>query len=100
LQIGAGTVPIVKVIVFILYPVAKPVALLLDLMLGEELGTIHSKEELAKLLEIHVRHGSVDEEVSYSWTDGHYGGLPSNTVCLLMEAGGKDASWGSQVWGN
>jgi hypothetical protein len=37
------------------YPVAKPVALLLDVMLGQELRTVYSKEELVEMLEIHVR---------------------------------------------
>ena len=50
-------------IIFCLYPVAKPVALILDVMLGEELGNILSKKELTKMLELHVLHGSVDEEV-------------------------------------
>lgn len=37
------------------YPVAKPVALLLDVVLGQELRTVYSKEELVQMLEIHVR---------------------------------------------
>lgn len=37
-------------------------AIMLDIVLGEELGTIHTISELSKLLEIHVKHGSVDPE--------------------------------------
>lgn len=62
LQIGARAVPVVRLIEALLYPVAKPMALVLDKVLGDELGTIHSREELLKLLQIHVKHGSVDAE--------------------------------------
>lgn len=62
LQIGAKAVPVVRLIEALLYPVAKPMALVLDKVLGDELGTIHSREELLKLLQIHVKHGSVDAE--------------------------------------
>lgn len=51
-----------KIIILLLYPVAKPIALFLDMALGEELSTLHTKEELGKLLEIHVREGAVDSQ--------------------------------------
>lgn len=47
--------PQVKALMVLFYPVAKPVALLLDRLLGQELRTVYSKEELVKMLEIHVR---------------------------------------------
>lgn len=47
----------------LLYPVAKPVALVLDVCLGEEMGYIHSRKELEKMMELHVKHGTVDEEI-------------------------------------
>lgn len=33
-----------------------------DSVLGEELGTIHSRTELRELLKIHVQHGALDVE--------------------------------------
>ncbi len=62
LHIGAFCVPLVKVLIVIMYPVTKPITMLLDIVLGEELGTIHSKGELMELLKIHVRHGAMDVE--------------------------------------
>lgn len=31
-------------------------------MLGDEIGTIHSRKELSELLKIHVAHGAIDVE--------------------------------------
>lgn len=31
-------------------------------MLGDEIGTIHSRKELSELLKIHVQHGAIDVE--------------------------------------
>lgn len=31
-------------------------------MLGDEIGTIHSRTELTELLKIHVKHGALDVE--------------------------------------
>jgi hypothetical protein len=58
-QIGSRTVWLVRGIEFLLWPVAKPLAVILDWTLGEELGTIHSRRELQKLLDLHVEHGCV-----------------------------------------
>lgn len=62
LQVGSRTVCIVRLIEGLLYPIAKPMALLLDMALGEDIGTIRTVSELSKLLDIHVKHGAVDTE--------------------------------------
>jgi len=62
LKIGSKAVPIVKILMFLVWPLCKPFAFALDYFLGEEIGTIHSRQELMKLLEIHVQHGSLDAE--------------------------------------
>lgn len=62
LHIGAVCIPIVKALMFLMYPVTKPMSMLLDYVLGEELGTIHSRKELTELLRIHVAHGAMDVE--------------------------------------
>jgi len=62
LQIGMRAVPIVKIFLLLLWPIAKPMALALDFMLGRELGILYSKSELSKLLEIQVRDGGMDKD--------------------------------------
>eukprot|EP01029_Cantina_marsupialis_P012982 TRINITY_DN2879_c0_g1_i2.p1 TRINITY_DN2879_c0_g1~~TRINITY_DN2879_c0_g1_i2.p1 ORF type:complete len:503 (+),score=170.14 TRINITY_DN2879_c0_g1_i2:400-1908(+) len=62
LTIGSKAIPIVKVIMFFLYPMTKPIAVILDKALGEEIGTIHNKKQLLKLLTIHVEHDAIDAE--------------------------------------
>ncbi|MBI4591882.1 DUF21 domain-containing protein [Candidatus Uhrbacteria bacterium] len=66
LQIGARTVWIAEVAMVIFYPVAKPIAWMLDNVLGEELKTIWSKRELEHIIAMHEDHPSAvvdaDEE--------------------------------------
>ena len=44
------------------YPLAAPLAYVLDKVLGHELGTTYSKDEMSKLLEIHVKEGRFNQE--------------------------------------
>ena len=53
LRFGAKTAWIVKFFVFVLSPICKPVAWLLDKTLGQELPSIYSKKELIEILEEH-----------------------------------------------
>jgi len=62
LQVGEKAVPTVKVVILLLYVIAKPMAFCLDKLLGHELGTTYSKAEMSKLLEIHVKEGRFSEE--------------------------------------
>ena len=62
LKIGAAAIPIVILIKWLLFVVAKPIAMLLDFLLGAELGTVYDKGQLAKLLEIHVKEGAIDDD--------------------------------------
>lgn len=55
LEIGAYMINVVKVLRIIFYPVAAPVAYLLDLMLGQELGTIYDRDGLKGLIDVHSR---------------------------------------------
>lgn len=52
---GSKLVPLVKVLLFVFYPAARPIGAALDYSLGVDLGTVFSKRELTKLLEIHVQ---------------------------------------------
>jgi len=60
--VGERAVPVVKVVIFVLYILAKPLAFCLDRALGHELGTTYSKAEMNKLLEIHVKEGRFNQE--------------------------------------
>ena len=62
LMIGAKTIWLVKLFGLALFPVAYPMSKVLDFMLGRELGTAYSKEELQKLIEMHVTHPEMNAE--------------------------------------
>ena len=53
IYLGARVVWIVRVFMFVLYPIARPIGWALDKMLGAELPDIYSKHELAKIIEEH-----------------------------------------------
>lgn len=55
LFIGANTRFISLFFLVILYPVAKPIALVLDFVLGEEMMIFYTKEELKTLLKMQVK---------------------------------------------
>jgi Mg2+/Co2+ transporter CorC len=55
LEIGAHMIQFVKLLRILLYPVAAPIAYLLDLMLGQELGTIYDRDGLKGLIDVHAR---------------------------------------------
>lgn len=54
LIIGSYMVGFVRVLRILLWPVAMPVAWLLDRFLGEELGTVYTREELRGLIDVHA----------------------------------------------
>lgn len=57
LEIGAATIPLVKMFMMALFPVAWPISVILDQLLGEEMGTTYNKKELSVLMEMHVNDG-------------------------------------------
>jgi metal transporter CNNM len=64
LEIGSRTVPLVRVIIVLAYPLAGPVAYLLDKALGKELATTYSSAEMMELLQIHVREKVLDTDTA------------------------------------
>eukprot|EP00929_Paragymnodinium_shiwhaense_P066608 TRINITY_DN33415_c0_g1_i2.p1 TRINITY_DN33415_c0_g1~~TRINITY_DN33415_c0_g1_i2.p1 ORF type:complete len:606 (+),score=130.21 TRINITY_DN33415_c0_g1_i2:156-1973(+) len=60
LQIGAAAAPIVKVVMVCVYILAKPLALVLDVMLGQETPGSHSKDELKEILRMQLSLGSLE----------------------------------------
>jgi len=53
LILGSKFVWLVKIFIFILYPICKPMSWVLDKVLGDEMSTIYSKKELVKMIEAH-----------------------------------------------
>ena len=53
LELGARTAWMVEVIIILFYPIAKPMAWILDKVLGEEMRTIWSKRELEHIIRMH-----------------------------------------------
>lgn len=64
LKVGAKTAWLVKIFIYILFPVCWPIAWILDKVLGEEMTTIYSKKELMKIIEEHEvsEHSEVDAD--------------------------------------
>jgi len=60
LSLGAKTAWLVKIFIFIFYPISWPIAWILDKTLGDELTTIYSKQELMKIIEEHEVAGESD----------------------------------------
>lgn len=52
LAVGARTIWLTKVFMVITFPVAFPLSILLDKILGEELGQVYSREKLAELIKL------------------------------------------------
>lgn len=51
LKLASKFIWVVEAFIFIFYPLAKPLSMILDKMLGEELPTVYSKKELEQLIE-------------------------------------------------
>lgn len=64
LHLGSKVVWIVKIFIFIFYPVCKPLSWILDKILGNEVTTIYSKKEIMKLIEDHEdsKESSIDAD--------------------------------------
>ena len=62
LQVGELAIPATKVIIMLFYVIAKPLAFCLDKVLGHELGTVYSRSEMSKLLEIHMNAGELNQD--------------------------------------
>ncbi|GAQ07114.1 protein MAM3 [Aspergillus lentulus] len=64
LPIGAWMAPCVLVLMYIMSPVAWPVAKLLDRLLGEDHGTIYKKAGLKTLVTLHKTLGEAGEQLN------------------------------------
>ncbi|PWY78353.1 DUF21-domain-containing protein [Aspergillus heteromorphus CBS 117.55] len=64
LPIGAWMAPCVMALMYIMSPVAYPVAKLLDYLLGEDHGTIYKKAGLKTLVTLHKTLGEAGEQLN------------------------------------
>ena len=55
MPVGYHLTDFMRLCIFVLYPISKPIALALDYFLGEEVGTLYSKREMERLLRMHVQ---------------------------------------------
>lgn len=53
LSFGAATIWIVKIFIYLFYPIAKPLSILLDTLLGKEIPPIWSKQEIKEIIRHH-----------------------------------------------
>jgi metal transporter CNNM len=60
LTLGALSIPLVKVVLWVFYPIAKPLAWMLNKVLGTELPELYSRGELIKILEEHKESPASD----------------------------------------
>jgi metal transporter CNNM len=61
LRIGSAAALPVRILMVIMYPATKPLSMALDYTLGEEMGTLYSKSEFKKLVELHHQKLRKDE---------------------------------------
>jgi len=64
MAVGYKTVWLVKILIFVLYPICLPLSWILDRMLGEEMPDIYSKKELMKIVEQHedLKDSTIDAD--------------------------------------
>ena len=60
LTLGAKTTWLVKIFIFLMFPIAYPLSLVLDKLLGEELQTIWSKREIKEIIKHHEENEASD----------------------------------------
>jgi len=61
LQVGSCTVPIVQVLMALFFVLTKPMSSALDCLLGREVSTVHSRQELMEMLKLQISLGAVDQ---------------------------------------
>ncbi|XP_068190955.1 metal transporter CNNM4 [Antennarius striatus] len=52
LAVGANTIMLTKFFMFLTFPLSFPVSKLLDVLLGQEIGTVYNREKLVEMLKV------------------------------------------------
>ena len=61
---GSRLAPVVHILIFLFYPITKPLAYILDKILGDELPTMYSKNEIMQIVSDHEdsEHSPIDAD--------------------------------------
>ena len=62
LKLGAMSVGLVKVIIGLLWIICKPISMILDCCLGEELGNIYNRYQLYTMFELYKDHSNFNKD--------------------------------------
>ncbi|EGZ27560.1 hypothetical protein PHYSODRAFT_308753 [Phytophthora sojae] len=62
LVIGGKVVPFVRVLIALFFVFAKPVSMALDATLGEDIGTVFTRRQLAEIIDIHEKQQMIDKD--------------------------------------
>ncbi|KAK3264504.1 hypothetical protein CYMTET_26766 [Cymbomonas tetramitiformis] len=62
LAIGAKCIWLVQIFIVLMFVIAWPISLVLDQVLGSDIGSVYSKNELKELINIHVENPDAAEE--------------------------------------
>lgn len=66
LKVGAKTVPLIKFLIFIFYPIGKPISMILNKFLGKDLPNLYTKNDFKYIISQHEQyeHSDIDEQDS------------------------------------
>ncbi|XP_075311361.1 metal transporter CNNM4 isoform X2 [Odontesthes bonariensis] len=62
LAVGANTIMVTKFFMLLTFPVSFPVSKLLDVLLGQEIGTVYNREKLVGMLRVTEPYNDLDKE--------------------------------------
>ncbi|KAG7395187.1 Metal transporter cnnm2 [Phytophthora boehmeriae] len=62
LVIGGKVVPFVRILITVFYVFSKPVSMALDASLGEDIGRIFTRRQLAEIIDIHEKQQMIDKD--------------------------------------
>ncbi|KAK1928471.1 RNA cytidine acetyltransferase [Phytophthora citrophthora] len=62
--IGGKVVPFVRILIALFFVFAKPVSMALDATLGEDIGTVFTRRQLAEIIDIHEKQEMIDKDES------------------------------------
>ncbi|XP_022055493.1 metal transporter CNNM4 isoform X1 [Acanthochromis polyacanthus] len=62
LAVGANTIMVTKFFMLLTFPLSFPVSKLLDVLLGQEIGTVYNREKLVEMLKVTEPYNDLDKE--------------------------------------
>ncbi|XP_058473979.1 metal transporter CNNM4 isoform X2 [Solea solea] len=62
LAVGANTIVLTKFFMLLTLPLSYPISRLLDVMLGQEIGTVYNREKLVEMLKVTEPYNDLDKE--------------------------------------